>query len=427
MRNLSIWLFLMLPLLVMAQTSRKEIYSDLNKAGGVYYAYPVTAPVKVTPAPKGYEPFYISHYGRHGSRYLIGDNDYESPYKLLVKAQNDGVLTPLGKDALKRLISVYKIAKGRGGDLSPLGVRQHRGIAERMFKAYPQVFAGNVAVDARSTMVVRCVLSMSAFCERLKELNPNLRISRDASNHDMNYLCHYSREAEAYSNSAEYKAEYKQFDSISVNGDSIAARLFSNADYVKRNIDTHKLIWSLYWLAVDMQDIDSPISFYDLFSKNELFNLWQVFNFRMYSTNGNYAGNHGLMVDNARYLLSNIVESADSIIAAHGHGATLRFGHDGNIIPLAAIMQLNNCYAAATSPAETYKLFSDFKIAPMAGNVQLIFFRNSSRPGDILVKFLLNEQEKSVPVKTDCYPFYHWKDVRSFFTNIINKNVKATN
>ena len=35
---------------------------------GTDYLCP-TGPVALPPAPKGYKPFYISHYGRHGARY----------------------------------------------------------------------------------------------------------------------------------------------------------------------------------------------------------------------------------------------------------------------------------------------------------------------------------------------------------------------
>ena len=50
-----------------AQTAREEIAADRNKAGGIYclYAAPKDAPV---PAPKGFKPFYISYFGRHGAR-----------------------------------------------------------------------------------------------------------------------------------------------------------------------------------------------------------------------------------------------------------------------------------------------------------------------------------------------------------------------
>lgn len=60
-----------------AQTTIEEIAADINKAGGVYLVYPKVE-AKLTPAPKGYKPFYVSHYGRHGSRYLISDKDYQA-------------------------------------------------------------------------------------------------------------------------------------------------------------------------------------------------------------------------------------------------------------------------------------------------------------------------------------------------------------
>ena len=111
---------------VHAQTTFEEISADLNKAGGVYLAYPKVE-AKLTPAPKGYKPFYVSHYGRHGSRYLLGDRDYLWVLQLMQKADAVNGLTTLGKDVLNRLEQVWAEAQGRGGDLTPLGVRQHQG------------------------------------------------------------------------------------------------------------------------------------------------------------------------------------------------------------------------------------------------------------------------------------------------------------
>ena len=53
-----------------AQTSKNEVINNIFLASSNYYAYPVPTK-KLTPPPVGYKPFYISHYGRHGSRYMI--------------------------------------------------------------------------------------------------------------------------------------------------------------------------------------------------------------------------------------------------------------------------------------------------------------------------------------------------------------------
>ncbi len=85
-----------------AQTAKEEIYADILKSGSNYMAY--QAPTKaLTKAPKGYEPFYMSHYGRHGSRWLINENDYTSVIRVFRRANELGKLTPLGKEALAKL------------------------------------------------------------------------------------------------------------------------------------------------------------------------------------------------------------------------------------------------------------------------------------------------------------------------------------
>ena len=256
---------LLLPVAAFAQTAKEEIFADLNKAGGVYYAYPVNT-VEQTETPKGYEPFYISHYGRHGSRYLIADNDYLWVLQLMRDAKEAGALTPLGLDALDRVEQVWLEAEGRGGDLSPLGVKQHRGIAERMFRTFPEVFEGKVDISARSTIVMRCAMSMDAFCERLKELNPELNITREASNRYMCYMNYHSPESNEFNApDGPWQEEYRKFEVSHTHGDRLVSTLFSDSLWVVRNVDPHKVMWGFYWLAVGMQDIETRVSFMDLF------------------------------------------------------------------------------------------------------------------------------------------------------------------
>lgn len=411
---------LLLPVAAFAQTAKEEIFADLNKAGGVYYAYPVNT-VERTETPKGYEPFYISHYGRHGSRYLIADNDYLWVLQLMRDANEAGALTPLGLDALDRVEQVWLEAEGRGGDLSPLGVKQHRGIAERMFRTFPEVFEGKVDISARSTIVMRCAMSMDAFCERLKELNPELNITREASNRYMCYMNYHSPESNEFNApDGPWQEEYRKFEVSHTHGDRLVSTLFSDSLWVVRNVDPHKVMWGFYWLAVGMQDIETRVSFMDLFEPQELFDLYQSFNYRFYVGDSNYPGSHGMLLDNAKPLLRNVVESADAVIASGKTGATLRFGHDGNLIPFTGLLGLKDCYNSVENPAEFYKYFVSYKISPMAGNVQIIFFRNKKNHDDIIVKFMLNEREISIPqLETDMFPFYRWSSVRNYFETIL--------
>jgi len=370
-----------------AQTSKEEMFATPEKTGGVYWAYPLDFAPQ-TKAPKGYKPFYISHYGRHGSRYLIGDRDYKWLVDLFEEAHRAHALTGLGEDTYRRLLKVWEEAEGHGGDLTPLGVRQHRGIAERMYASFPEVFKGNPFISARSTVVLRCAMSMVAFGDRLKELNPDLRIS--------------------------YEASEKH-----TNPERLVASLFKDKHFVLKKVNPKELMWGMYWVASDMQNAETKVSFYDLFEAQELFDLWQCVNYRFYVGNANHANGKGIVVANAKSLLRNILDSADEAIQEGGIAATLRFGHDGNVIPLVALMRIENCNVAVSDPYEVYKVWSDFKVVPMAANVQIIFFRNE-KSGDILVKVMHNENEVHIPVETDMFPYYKWEDVERFYRNLLN-------
>lgn len=408
----------LIPASLRAQTSRAEVLSDLNRTGGVYYAYPAPGSSPATAAPRGYKPFYISHYGRHGSRYLISDADYDNVAAPLAAALKADALTPLGRNVKMRIDSLMSETYRRGGDLTPLGVRQHRGIAERMMADYPDVFKGNPKISARSTLVPRCILSMDAFCERLKELNPKLDITRESSGRYMDYLCYHSPESNAYT-ASEWKEQYRKFENAHTRPDRLMNALFSDPAFVERHVNPHELMWGLYWIASDAQNTEGKINFYDIFTPDELFDLWQCFNYRFYVCDGPSPLNGGLPVANAANLLRNIIDSADSVINSGSNTATLRFGHDGNLIPLAALMHLDSCDLALTDPAKFYQAFSDWKISPMAGNMQMVFYRNpkdSSAP--VLVKFMLNEREKAIPVATTRFPFYNWTDVKAYYEKV---------
>lgn len=409
-------LFASLPL--KAQTTREEVYATPEKCGGVYYAYPVTDPSFTAP-PKGYKPFYISHYGRHGSRYLIGEEGYTRPLAIFERAAEHDALTPLGKDVLERLRSVWIEAEGRDGELTPLGARQHHDIAQRMFKNNPEVFTDEAVITAASTQVMRCAHSMFNFVLGLKELNPRLEIPMESSFRNMIYLCHSEPESWAFNDNKRepWKEEAKKFKAENTHPERLVGSLFNDSVYIRRNINPDALMWDLYWLAADMQNMESPLTFYDLFTPEELFNLWQANNFEFYATNASYPRSQGVNVDNAKNLLRNIMETADEYVASGRNGATLRFGHDGNITPLAALMQFDGFHGYENDPAEVYKVWSNFKISPMAANMQMIFYKN--KQGDVLVKMMMNEADVAIPVETQIFPFYKWEDVRTFFYEVL--------
>ena len=113
-----------------AQTSREELLSHMELTAGNYANYPLPTG-HLTPAPAGYEPFYISHYGRHGARYMTSDKTYRRLRQQLDTARTLDLLTDYGKDVRRRIKIAAADAEGRAGELTTLGARQHKAIARR--------------------------------------------------------------------------------------------------------------------------------------------------------------------------------------------------------------------------------------------------------------------------------------------------------
>ena len=92
----------------LSQTPEQDFGQNIFKSASNYYAYPYleAAAPALTPAPEGYVPFHINHYGRHGSRWLIDPKQYSSTVAILAKADSVGKLSARGKAALATLKEV---------------------------------------------------------------------------------------------------------------------------------------------------------------------------------------------------------------------------------------------------------------------------------------------------------------------------------
>ena len=404
-----------------AETMREAIAKNPNLAAGIYVAYSVTEQPFVAP-PRGYKPFYISHYGRHGSRYHTAQDKYDLPADMLEKAHRDGKLTPLGVSLMHRVRTLANDAHMRAGDLSQRGEREHRGIAERMAKLYPQVFSGKNGnhITCLASPYVRSVLSMNAFTERLKEEYPKLEITRYASLHDL----HLTR-PETYMDTFYKKARQisKEYQTAHTNDKAFIERLFNDFNYATtliceayKSSSTTGFMGNMHDLAMIVQNFDNLPELHDIFTEEERYQMWHLFNVRRYMTYGPSADYGDVRNQDAKALLRDIVVRAEEVITGKttNEVASLRFGHDSAIIPLLAILHAEGC-DGRVSFAEIERLpevWCDSRITCMAVNLQFIFYRN--KQGDVLVRMLHNERDLRIPVKSDNYPFYKWEDFRRY-------------
>ena len=409
---------------VSAQTSKAELLAHLELATGNYCNYPLPSG-HVTPAPEGYEPFYVSHYGRHGARYMTDDDPYKYIIGKLDTAQTRGWLTDKGQEVLLRLRRAAADAWNRDGDLTRLGALQHQGIAHRLATNYPALLMQPVDVRANSSTVRRCILSMANFCQELKSMNPQLNITMDASKHDMYYLTpNDSIDIPQKGIDDPLYEKLDQFRHEKLNGRYQMALLFKDPAVVGDFVDGYQLADGLWNIASDMHCLpELQLSFNDLFTVDELIDGFRVYNASWCLWEGLMPGSRPNYY--AIYpLLQNFLDEADQLIASGRRQVRLRFGHDSVVLPFAFILGVKEAIHGTDDMENLHNTFAIFRLIPMAGNVQLIFFRKQGSD-DILVKFLMNENETSVPIATDCYPFYHWKDVSAHYRSILaNANIK---
>lgn len=401
-----------------AQTAREELAAQPALAAGKYYAY--EAPdVELTPAPAGYVPFYISTFARHGSRYLTGAEKYDRPIQALETAAQNGWLSADGKRALAVARALKKEAEERYGELTPKGAAQHRGLVRRMVGHYPEVFADGVHVDARSTYKTRAFLSMASACVELARLRPGLDITQDASSHDAYYIKYKNPAFEAL-HLGNADAVYRSADSVYVHPQRLMSQLFTDTAALSRiKVTPQELMMDLFelWGISQSSYADYDLTF--LFTPDEAYDLWQRNNFEWYYEKGASPLSGGCMYTLERNLLENFVTTADTVLASGRPAVTLRYGHDTNLAPLAALMGLNDLQVSTADWSRIADTYRTYRIIPMCGNVQVVFYRKTGGD-DVLVRVLLNEREARLPLSSDVAPFYHWKDVREYWMKTVS-------
>lgn len=382
-----------------------QVKADWRKAAGMEgpHRFEVPSP---TPAPKGYTPFYISHYGRHGSRYAWNSKTYSLIHEVLSAAHEEGVLTALGEEFYQNFETFYPIPLINTGDLVPLGWEQHQRIAAWVYDNFPKVFKGSRHVDAIVSTSPRSIVSMSSFCLSLKEKNPKLSFYQSSTHTGLAV-------ATPTSAPAPIRKQYKEddisriesvahFNERFIDYDGILGRIFTNPAFPSRfEGGRTNFIDQLYSLVGGYHNYEERPLFDNILTPDQYAMLWEALNYYSYH------------IDlSARYqnipLLEDIIDKAEAAFGDPNRAADLRFGHD---YVFEAFMSLINANGSGTVPEKASEVkywFQSYNV-PMAATLMFVFYRN--RKGDILFKVLLNEKEATLPqIQPVTGPYYRWSD-----------------
>ncbi len=363
---------------------------------------------KQSEAPENYEPYYIWHYGRHGSRYHYSQEDYEYILKQFDQADSTKNLTPFGKELYEDIKKICKNAEKRAGDLTPRGVSQHKGIAKRMYANYQSLFEYDSKIEVKSSTSVRCVLSMNAFTSELLANNPNLKINADASKKYMEFI--------SFGKTVGTGDKVKNLESFYANREykgDMFKRIFKNGKVENESEFVRVLYYMVISLqGVDVEDMDEKhCTLMQLFTEDEMAQQWQKQNIYWYKDIA-LGNKHASKL--IKKLLDDVQKAENEDIKAN-----LMFGHDTGLLPLVSLLNLDGVGNEYEDAETLHKHWQDYRVIPMAGNLQIIFFKSKSKEEKpILVKFLLNEREVKLPVKGYSGVFYEWDNVKKYLEEL---------
>jgi len=399
----------------------EKVKADVRKAYGMEGPHRLDEFGTLSKAPSGYKPFYISHYGRHGSRYAWNSETYTLIRDVFKKAEEKNVLTPYGKEFAKKYMDFWEVPYINAGDLVPLGYDQHLAIGTFVYEQFPQVFKGRKKVDALSSTGQRCIVSMGAFNAGLLSGNPKLQIRMQSDHMGMGIIAPPSAPRairKKFKGQDEDKVkmemEVEEFFIRTCDPQSVLDKLFTDSKFLNDFTGGASDFLSQLWeLLSGYHNYEPEPLFDDLLTADQRVKFWEASNY--YSFRSDVTARYGVIP-----LLNDIIEKSEASFADPNRAAHLRFGHDYILEGMVALLNVDNMGTIPEKPEDAKYWFQSYKI-PMAGTLLFVFYKN--KKNDIIFKVVLNENDATLP---DLKPvegnFYRWSDFRAFTDKIIQEH-----
>ena len=361
-----------------------------------------------TPVPAGYKPFYISHYGRHGSRSDWGDA-YGQVVEKFNKAHEAGVLSEEGEQAYQRIQTIYSLHNDMNGRLTPRGAREHRQIANRMYNKYKKVFrSGSRRVRAVSSTSPRCIVSMAAFTGELLSQDSKLDIGWDTGEKFMDYCSSVDPQDVTM---AAYKILMDYTNASKADTAYFAQHVFTDEAAAREAMGCSiaDLLNGTISFASISGSFDQDQSVINLFNVEDLKFYSRMISLNLFLRQCNSAelGDRRMAVPEVGNLVADFIDKADEVIEKGDYVADLRFGHDYQLLAFCSKIGVKGIGERLTSD-EAFN-WPGWLYTPFAGNFQMAFYRNKA--GNVLVKCFINERETTLLGLPDG-PYYAWEDVK---------------
>lgn len=391
--------------------------------------------IKYTPVPKGYEPVFINHVGRHGARHLTTDVDVSFAYKLLYKADSLHGLSTKGKLLEQKIQKLDTIEKGHIESISEEGKKEQWEIAGRMYEHFMPVFKSDKPViNVAVTRKFRTTQTGEAFLKKLEAEGKYPQITSAINDTTLlfyflspAYLEFYRKGSphtliDKLKTESNYQELTKRFTQSFFEPDFF--KNLQQKDYNKFTADIFGFTAIFYSIQKEITEHGYTASDVDMapfFTSTDLNILGRIDDAEDFFLKGPGVDINGIQIKIAVPLLANFINTTDEYIQTKKVNAQLRFTHGEAIAPFAAIMGIKGVSTPRSDIEHFDKEWSAAKVMPLSSNIQWILCKQNGG-NNYLIKFLLNEKEVAIDgLSTKTFPFYNWKDVRAFYKNKIEK------
>jgi len=400
-----------------------------------------TTTQKSTPVPDGYMPVFINHVGRHGARHLTKGVETTFAYTLLLQADSADALTEKGKQLKQMVIALQKIEKGNTKSISVEGKEELKGLGERMYLSYPNVFKAKLNLDVAVTKEIRTKQSADAF---LQGLNSKLKDSATVSFYNDDTGLRFYDLSPAYKrfedgvDSNALTLSLQKAAHFTATNKGIISRFFTASFLNKLNEDEQaKFVADVFGFTTIVYSLKAEIKqagfqladldFKSFFTCDELQKLGELDSADENQKKGPGTDNDGIQVRVAVPLLVDFINTTDEFIKNGKYDARLRFAHAETIAPFAALLQIASADKSAKNMAGLTTNWQSSKVIPLSSNIVWVFYKQKGTPG-YRVKVLLNEKEAHIDgLNKKSFPYYKWNGLRALYIAKLSKlHVKLT-
>lgn len=400
--------------------AEKTCICSYLESAGTYMPYPEPISKEESAPPKGYVPFFINHIGRHGGGTISSSESIDYLLFHLQEAAKVGKLTSQGSELHSQLRKLKETLNGHWGELTTSGHAEQVGIAHRLAARYPELFkhtnGSQLTITAISSPVARCMNSMYVFVNNIKNIShSNIIVKTTYNKENLPILDFFNLNSSyiRYYNKGNWRERFSQFKRQKLNPERIIALIFKPTYKVNFDIQCN-FVLALFGTRNALLNDSRSLNLNQYFSSTDLISLWSIRNVWDYLSHAGSGEDNFLAIRVAAPLLMDIITTTDKAILSQKQLATLRFAHAETLIPLIALMGIPEGVAHIANPHQLCRYWRNFEVAPMAANLQWIFYQDPS--GNVIVKVLLNEKETTLPIESNIAPYYSWNKVKRYYS-----------